>query len=82
LGYCSKTRRPRLPHWIKAGNVFPTFGNWQSGYGAFTCSINSKDRIVEYIKNQEQHHHAETSDGELKRLLAEAAIEYDAKHFE
>lgn len=69
-------------HWIKTGNVFPTFGNWQGGYGAFTCSINSKDRIVEYIKSQEQHHHAETSDGELKRLLAEAAIEYNTKFFE
>ena len=69
-------------HWIKTETAFPDFEQWQSGYGAFTCSINSKERITEYIKGQEEHHHAETSGGELTRLLAEAAIEYDVKYFE
>lgn len=68
--------------WIKAENVFQDFHHWQGGYGAFTCSIKSKDRIIEYIKNQEQHHRAETSATELKRLLTETGIEYDEKYFE
>ena len=69
-------------HWIKTETAFPAFGSWQGGYGAFTCSINSRDRIIEYIKNQEQHHHGETSATELKRLLADAGIEYDQTYFE
>ena len=68
--------------WIKANNIFPDFGHWQNGYGAFTSSEKSKERIVEYIKGQEQHHHAETSPSELKRLLIEAGIEFDQKYFE
>ena len=68
--------------WIKENKAFPDFGHWQGGYGAFTYSINSRNRIIEYIKNQEQHHAKETSTSELKRLLAESKIEYDQKHFE
>ena len=68
--------------WIKANQAFPDFTHWQGGYGAFTCSINSKQRIIEYIKNQEAHHAKETSSSELQRLLAKAGIEYDPKYFE
>lgn len=68
--------------WIKANDAFPGFTHWQGGYGAFTCSPRSKNRIIEYIKNQEPHHTKETSGNELQRLLAEAGIEYDQKHFE
>ena len=69
-------------HWIKTENVFPAFGNWQSGYGAFTCSAEAKEQMVEYIKNQEEHHRNESSADELKRLLAETGIEYNAEYFE
>lgn len=68
--------------WIKTNKIFPEFSNWQGVYGAFTCSITSKERIIEYIKNQEQHHHAETSASELKRLLTEADVAYDQTYFE
>jgi len=68
--------------WIKENKAFPDFEHWQGGYGAFTCSILSRERIIEYIKRQEPHHHTETSTGELKRLLADAKIEHDQKYFE
>ena len=68
--------------WTKTNHAFPGFTHWQGGYGAFTCSVNSKERIVEYIKNQEPHHAKESATDELKRLLAEAGIEYAQKYFE
>ncbi len=68
--------------WIKENKVFPTFEHWQGGYGAFTCSIHSRERIIEYIKSQEQHHAKETSASELKRLLADAKIKPDPTYFE
>ncbi|VGO12062.1 hypothetical protein PDESU_00612 [Pontiella desulfatans] len=68
--------------WIKSENVFPDFRYWQSGYGAFTCSPETKERIAEYILNQEQHHATESSADELKRLLAETGVEYDVEYFE
>ena len=68
--------------WIKEKKAFPDFEHWQGGYGAFTCSAESKGRITEYIKGQEAHHAKESAPDELKRLLAEAGIEYDQKYFE
>jgi putative transposase len=41
-----------INHEIKPDNFF----KWQGGYGAFTVSHNSLDPLVQYIKNQEQHH--------------------------
>jgi putative transposase len=28
----------------------------QDGYGAFTYSFRDKDKLIEYVKNQEEHH--------------------------
>ena len=46
--------------WIRA--TFPgmkTF-HWQDGYGAFSISKSRVDRTIEYIDNQEEHHHVKT----------------------
>jgi putative transposase len=37
---------------IKPNNFF----KWQGSYAAFTVSHESLDRLVQYIKHQEQHH--------------------------
>ena len=41
---------------INENNLFDNFNAWQEGYGAFTYSISAKDNLIEYIKNQEEHH--------------------------
>jgi len=68
--------------WIKANQAFPGFTHWQGGYGAFPCSGHSKERVIEYIRNQEAHHAKVSAADELKRLLSDAGIEYDPKYFE
>ena len=35
---------------------FPEFEEWQDGYGTFTYSIREKDMIINYVKNQKEHH--------------------------
>ncbi|MEA3288077.1 MAG: hypothetical protein U9Q77_11985, partial [Candidatus Marinimicrobia bacterium] len=40
------------------------------GY-AFTYSIDSKDDLIEYVKNQESHHDKKSFIEELKELLME-----------
>jgi REP element-mobilizing transposase RayT len=66
--------------WMKENGRFPEFVGWQDGYGAFTSSIKEKDRIIEYIKNQKQHHKKEIFYDEYKRLLIENAIEFDERY--
>lgn len=66
--------------WIKEKNFFPAFSNWQDGYAAFSQSFEDKDALIEYIKNQEEHHRVHSFTEELIRRLDEAGIEYDPKY--
>ena len=47
---------------------------------AFTYSIREKDKIINYVKKQKQHHKKETFYDEYKRLLIENEIEFDEKY--
>ena len=66
--------------YIKEHNLFENFTNWQEGYGAFTYSIKEKDRLIEYVKNQESHHSIKTFKEEYIELLTEHGIEFDEKY--
>ena len=67
-------------NWIKSSRLFPKFKGWQDGYGAFTYSIKEKQTIIDYIKDQKEHHKTETFYDEYKRLLMENEIEFDEKY--
>lgn len=66
---------------IKAQNLFPDFTGWQEGYGAFTYSIQAKERLIAYVQNQEEHHRKKTIKEEYIELLHEHRIEFDEKYF-
>jgi Transposase and inactivated derivatives len=65
---------------IKREGIFPKFKGWQDGYGAFSESYSAKDRIINYIKNQEEHHRIVSFLEEYKTLLKEHKIEFDEKY--
>jgi putative transposase len=65
---------------IKKHRLFPFFGGWQDGYGAFTYSIRDKGNLVKYIINQENHHKSISFIDEFKELLREHQIEFDEKY--
>lgn len=73
--------------WMKESGKFPAFEGWQDSlsrsfgrYGAFTYSAREKDMIINYIKNQKEHHKSESFYDEFKRLLIENEIEFDEKY--
>ena len=66
--------------WIKLMGYFPKFSGWQDGYGAFTYTLNDKAKIINYIKNQKEHHKKESSLDEYKRVLIENGIDFDEKY--
>jgi REP element-mobilizing transposase RayT len=65
---------------IKEEKIFPGFKGWQEGYGAFSESIKAKDRLMNYIKNQEEHHLNISFVDEYKSLLDEYEIKFDPKY--
>ncbi len=66
--------------YIKEQNLFEGFIGWQDGYGAFTYTVKEKDRLIEYVKNQEEHHKIKTFKDEYLELLKEHEIEFDEKY--
>jgi putative transposase len=54
-----KTIKVASSLWMKECGLFPNFNGWQEGYGAFTYSIREKEKIVQYVRNQKQHHSKE-----------------------
>ena len=65
---------------IKTEKMFKHFSGWQIGYGAFTYSIEAKNNLINYVKNQEAHHKKKNFESELQSLLEEHGIKYDKKY--
>ena len=59
-----------------AGNNFA----WQEGYGAFSVSSSQTDEVVEYIKNQPEHHKKRNYEEEFLEFLRRFGIDYDPAH--
>ena len=66
--------------WMKQCGKFPLFRGWQDAYGAFTYSIREKDMIINYVKNQKEHHKTKSFLDEYKRMLREHGIEFEEKY--
>lgn len=66
---------------IKKNKLLKKFNGWQEGYGAFTYSFREKDKLIEYVKNQEMHHLLITSREEFIGLLKEHSVDFEEKYF-
>ena len=67
--------------WLKEQDNFPIFDGWADGYAALTYTWRDKEMIVNYIKNQQEHHKKESFMDEYRRLLEEHGIVIDDKYF-
>ena len=53
---------------------------WQRGYGAFSVSQSALSAVVQYVRNQDQHHRNRSFQDELKILLTKHGIDYDERY--
>ncbi|NMD01900.1 MAG: transposase [Bacteroidales bacterium] len=67
--------------WMKESGLFPSFKGWAEGYGAFTCSYNDMGKLIEYVKDQQEHHSKKSFEEEYRRLLMESGIRIDERYF-
>lgn len=61
-------------HWVRG-----TF-EWQRGFGAFSCGHSQLDAVVQYIRNQEEHHRIKTFREEYIEFLNRYAIGYKPEY--
>ena len=59
---------------------FIRFTGWQTGYGAFTYSPDSRDKLIHYVENQEEHHRKLSFTEELINFLDEYNVNYNKKY--
>ena len=78
--YLVKDIKIASSEYIKTEQIFPDFNGWQVGYGAFTYSISAKDNLIEYVKNQKEHHKKVSFRQEYIGLLEEHGIEFEEKY--
>jgi len=67
-------------NFIQKKNQFAGFEGWQADYAAFTYKVNAVDNLIEYVKNQEEHHKKVSYRQELINLLNEHKIEFDDRY--
>lgn len=66
--------------WInKSRTAFNRF-SWQKGYASFSYSKSQLPRVINYIKNQEQHHRKKSFREEYLALLKVHGIDYNEKY--
>lgn len=66
--------------WIKTqGSEYSSF-YWQDGYGIFSVNPTQIDVVVEYIKNQEEHHKIISFQDELRAFLKKYKVDYDERY--
>lgn len=66
--------------WINEKRFTAGRFQWQEGYGAFSYSKKELPSIINYIKNQMQHHSKKTFLEEYKELLDEFEVTFDEKY--
>ena len=66
--------------WMKQTGNYPLFTSWAEGSCSLTYAFKDKEMIVNYIKNQKEHHRKVTFEDEYRALLREHGIEPDERY--
>ena len=61
---------------------FPGMSNfgWQDGYGVFSVSKSAIPSVINYIKNQPEHHSNQSFEEEYVALLKKHGVDYDERY--
>jgi REP element-mobilizing transposase RayT len=66
--------------YIKDNKLTPFKFSWQTGYGAFSYSHSDRDKVINYIINQQEHHRRKSFEEEYMGFLREFEIEFKAPY--
>ncbi len=66
--------------WINEKKLTPMKFEWQTGFGAFTVSQSGVAKVIEYIKNQEEHHRNKTFKEEYVEFLKAYEINFKEEY--
>ncbi|MCU0378575.1 MAG: IS200/IS605 family transposase [Bacteroidales bacterium] len=67
--------------WIKTSGKFPEFEAWSEGYAALSCSYLDTGLVIDYIRNQHEHHKKSSFRDEYRKLLTENGVLINEQYF-
>jgi REP element-mobilizing transposase RayT len=65
---------------LRERSLFQNFPGWQVGYSGFTYHISSKESLINYVKNQAEHHKKISFKDELIKMLKEHDIDFKEEY--
>ncbi|MFO7444906.1 MAG: IS200/IS605 family transposase [Ignavibacteriaceae bacterium] len=66
--------------YINDERLLPGNFSWQTGFGAFTYSKSHTGKVVDYIRNQKEHHRKKTFREEYLDLLKKFEVDYKPEY--
>lgn len=66
--------------WINNQKLVRGKFRWQEGYGSFSYSKSHVKAVINYILNQEKHHHKKTFLEEYKEILQKFEVNFDERY--
>ena len=70
-----KVLKQETSKWMRSNRSwFPWFDGWANGYAAFTYSALERPSVIEYIKNQKEHHKVKSFRQEYEEWLQEMGM--------
>lgn len=67
--------------WMKANAHFPDFRGWGHEYAGFSYNLRDRDKIVNYIIRQKEHHQQLSFEEEYKSFVENNGITIDERYF-
>ena len=76
-----RTIKTESSRWIKTLNphYYGAFA-WQEGYSAYSVSTSVLPKVIQYIRNQQEHHKVRTFMDEYKAFLKANGIDFDERY--
>ena len=65
---------------IKTMSPALKFFAWQTGYGAFSLSLQHRPQVKAYIRGQEEHHRTVSYQDEFRQICRRNGVEVDEEH--
>ncbi|MDR2383454.1 MAG: IS200/IS605 family transposase [Prevotellaceae bacterium] len=67
--------------WLSKNPNFPDFESWAVSFAGFTYNFNDKQKIINYIKNQKEHHKTVCFEKEYRQFLTDNGVDIDERYF-
>jgi REP element-mobilizing transposase RayT len=75
-----QSTKAKSSKWINEEGILKHRFEWQPGFGAFSYSQSSVEKVFRYIRNQENHHLRQSFHDEYIGMLQKFAVEYDERY--